>query len=141
MLIIRKLKISDVEEVNAFIEDTDNKIVYGKLEENPFVNLYVILDNQKIIGYLNYSIIYDRVELNYICVIPSYRHKGIATKLLSYMLSDADNKKCSNITLEVRENNAAAISLYKKLGFKVVATRKKYYKDVDGLLMIKELGD
>ncbi len=141
MLIIRKLKLVDIDEVNAFIDDDDNKISYNKIEENPFVKLYVMLDNQDIVGYLNYSIIYDRMELNYICVVLAYRRKGIATKLLSHMLRDASSSKCSNITLEVRENNQSAINLYSKLGFKVVATRKKYYKDVDGLLMLKELGD
>ena len=33
------------------------------------------------------------------------------------------------ITLEVRESNVAAISLYEKLGFTSIGQRKNYYQD------------
>jgi N6-L-threonylcarbamoyladenine synthase len=141
MVIIRKLKAQDIDTVNKFIEDQDNILKYKELEENPFLKLYVILDNYDIIGFINYSIMYDRMELNYICIIPEYRNKGIATKLINHMIKDGLSKSCKNITLEVRENNFIAINLYSKLGFKVVAIRENYYKQVNGLLMLKELGD
>jgi ribosomal-protein-alanine N-acetyltransferase len=31
------------------------------------------------------------------------------------------------MTLEVRPSNAAAVTLYKKLGFEILGTRKNYY--------------
>ena len=39
------------------------------------------------------------------------------------------------ITLEVKEDNFAALALYNNLGFKIVATRKKYYDDKDAYIM------
>ncbi len=44
-----------------------------------------------------------------------------------------------NITLEVSMLNKNAINLYEKLGFKKIAVRKNYYKDSDGILMLKEV--
>ena len=51
------------------------------------------------------------------------------------------NNKCKSITLEVRQNNQSAISLYKKCGFKIISTRKRYYENgqVDAYLMFREL--
>lgn len=48
---------------------------------------------------------------------------------------------CESITLEVRENNTAAIHLYEKNGFMEVTKRKGYYSNgEDAYLMIKVLG-
>ena len=49
----------------------------------------------------------------------------------------------SFISLEVRESNLAAISLYEKLGFKVEGKRKNFYRDPqeDGLIMTKRFED
>lgn len=141
MLIIRKLSAQDIEVVNSFIEDNDNRISFNESEQNPFIKLYVIINDHEIVGFLNYSIMYDRIELNYICIVSKYRNKGLAIKLIDHMCRDGIDNKCLNITLEVREDNLAAINLYSKLGFRVVAIRDKYYKDVNGLLMLKELGD
>ena len=44
-----------------------------------------------------------------------------------------------NITLEVNENNKSAVQFYLKNGFAIAATRKNYYNDGDGYLMLKEL--
>ena len=35
--------------------------------------------------------------------------------------------------------NKSAINLYEKLGFKKITVRKNYYKDSDGILMLKEV--
>jgi len=35
------------------------------------------------------------------------------------------------MTLEVRQSNVAAVTLYKKLGFEVLGTRKNYYTRPD----------
>ena len=37
--------------------------------------------------------------------------------------------------LEVRTKNSIAISLYESLGFKVIHTRLKYYKDDDAYII------
>ena len=37
------------------------------------------------------------------------------------------HKQLERILLEVRQDNVAAIALYKKMGFKVIHIRKDYY--------------
>lgn len=104
------------------------------IDNDPFSKFIVYLENDEIIGILSYSVIYERAEINYIFVLESYRSKKVASKMLDYMIKTC--KIYDNITLEVRKSNNIAISLYKKYGFKEVATRENYYNDEDGILMM-----
>ncbi len=104
-------------------------------KNNPFLKNYVFLDDNKPIGLISYSLIYDRIELEYIWVSFEHRKKGIASKLMDRMFDE----KVSNITLEVNVNNVNAIKLYEKYGFKIVSIREKYYGDENAYLMIREM--
>ena len=104
-------------------------------KENPFLKNYVYLENNQPIGLISYSLIYDRIELEYIWTSFEHRKKGIASKLMDKMIEE----KVNNITLEVRTTNEGAINLYKKYNFKVVSTRKNYYGNEDAYLMIREM--
>ena len=54
------------------------------------------------------------------------------------MLETLIKKEPTTITLEVRENNQEAISLYQKFNFEKKAIRKGYYQGIDGLLMERD---
>lgn len=103
--------------------------------ENPFLKNYIFLENNEPVGLISYSLIYDRIELEYIWVHIEHRKKGIASKLMDMMI----NIEAKNITLEVNVKNIDAIKLYEKYGFKVVSIRKKYYGNDDAYLMIREM--
>ncbi len=105
----------------------------------PFSHLLVYEDNHEIVGFISYSIIYNRAEIEYIYVEEKYRKKGIASELLQFGIEDANTSGCENITLEVNEHNNAGIQLYAKFGFVKAAMRPRYYHGEDGILMIREL--
>ena len=106
---------------------------------NPFSKKIEYIENNISIGYLEYSLIYDRIEIDNIFVEKEHRGKGIGTKLLEYIINYSKNNKIINITLEVRASNTIAQNLYKKKGFIEVAIRKYYYGDEDALLMEKKV--
>lgn len=106
------------------------KHIKEEIYNNPFAKIFVYFVDNKIVGYIYYSVIYDRIELNQIEVLFEHRYKGIATILMERLLEEA-----LNITLEVRIDNEIAINLYRKFGFDKVAIRKGYYNGVDGILM------
>lgn len=115
-------------------------LIINKVEkpiESPFSKEVIYIENDQTIGYLSYSIMYEKAEINNIYVLEKYRSQGIGTKLLDYLVKKC--KICENITLEVRKDNKNAICLYKKYGFKQVAIREKYYNGVDGILMMLEV--
>ena len=119
---------------NSFI---DKKTVIDDLEKNPFGKLIILKENDEIVGFLYYSIIYDRIEINQFEINKIHRNCGKGKKLLDYFLNTVDK----DITLEVREDNIPAIKLYKEYGFIEKAIRKGYYKGIDGILMERKYKD
>lgn len=105
--------------------------VSTELENNPYGNYLLLIEKDKIIGYIYYSDIYERAEINQFEVKPIHRNCGKGNELLKYLIE----KLQKNITLEVKQTNASAIHLYEKNGFKKVAIRKGYYNGIDGILM------
>lgn len=130
---IREITDKDLFEVNQLLQIFN--VEYSSL--NDFTKIVVYEENNKIVGALVYSLIYDRIEIEYIVVSDEYKRFGIGTKLLKYI----EKEGITNITLEVRESNTVAINFYKKNGYEVAAIRKNYYKNENGYLMIKNLGE
>ena len=109
----------------------DKEYIEKELSLNPYAKVLLYIEKKEIIGYLYYSDIYERAEINQIEVEVSHRNCGYGTKLMDYFTELVDK----DITLDVREDNIPAIKLYKKYHFKQTAIRKGYYNGVDGLLM------
>lgn len=126
-------KIEKIEKNKILSTDFVDK----ELKSNPFGVFLVYKKNEEVIGYLYYSLIYDRIEINQIEVLEEERKKGIGSSLIEYLISNNN----MDITLEVRKDNYPAINLYNKYGFKEVAIRKGYYKGIDGILMERKIGD
>ena len=50
-------------------------------------------------------------------VLPAYRRRNIATKLITEALQHGRRRECAAAALHVLEDNASAIALYKSNGF------------------------
>ena len=126
---IIELTSENISEIaNSFI---DISTILNEFENNPFAKYLIYKENDKVIGYLYYSDIYDRAEINQFEIEVSHRNCGKGKILLNKMLQLVDK----NITLEVKKDNYPAISLYKSVGFVEKAIRKGYYQGIDGILM------
>jgi [ribosomal protein S18]-alanine N-acetyltransferase len=82
-------------------------------------------------------------EVHTIGVDPAYQGAGIGRRLLAELLDFANTPRMAGVTfLEVRTDNAAAIALYKSVGFVVVGVRKRYYRvsGADAYTMRRERG-
>jgi ribosomal-protein-alanine N-acetyltransferase len=108
---------------------------------NPFVECFVYECNKEIVGFVAFSIMYEKAEIIDIAVKDEYSRQGIGSKLLTYVIDECLKNKGESITLEVRNSNYKAISFYKKHGFREISVRKSYYQDgEDALVMIKLVG-
>ena len=132
-----------IKEYNSYPQDTVDNFTYKLTEKefstNPYLKIITYVEKDKIIGFLLYSLIYDRIEIEQFEIVTDNRRKGIGGKLLKYLIEKYQDTSIKNITLEVKEDNIAAINLYKKYGFKKVSTREKYYDGINGILMEKTL--
>lgn len=116
-----------------------NKTVLRDFDDNPYTRYLLYLIDNKIVGFINYYLIYDRIEIVNFNILDFFQNKGYGSILLNHLIDKAKNDGIKNITLEVRKDNEKAIYLYKKNGFIEKAIRKNYYNGIDGILMEKEL--
>lgn len=121
------------------VDNFTYKLTEKEFSTNPYLKILTYVEKDKIIGFLLYSLIYDRIEIEQFEVTTKERRKGIGNKLLNYLVEKYQDNNIKNITLEVKEDNIVAINLYKKYGFKKVSTREKYYDGINGILMEKAL--
>ena len=83
----------------------------------------------KVLGYVGVDVVLDEGYITNVAVLKIARRQGIGKKLLDALYEFAKEKQLSFLTLEVRESNLSAISLYEKCGYKKVGVRKNFYSD------------
>ena len=90
-----------------------------------------------IVGFAGMWMAFDEAHITTIGVEPADRGRGFGELLLLCMVDEAIARGANWLTLEVRVSNVAAQSLYRKYGFTVHGTRKRYYSDnnEDALIM------
>jgi len=100
----------------------------------------VFEENGKVLGYAGLQMVLDEGYVTNIAVTKSARGTGIGKSLVGALISLAKDKGLAFISLEVRESNTPAISLYTKCGFKDFGKRKNFYQNPteDAVIMTKE---
>ena len=93
----------------------------------------------KVLGYIGISCVLDEGYIANVAVFPEARKKGVGKALIQRVFGLASDEGLSFVSLEVRESNIPAISLYKKMGFKTEGRRKNFYRnpDEDALILTK----
>lgn len=101
-------------------------------------NFFVARLGNDVVGYMGISKIAGEGYVTNIAVLPQYRRRGFAKKILEYVINDSKDQ-LEFISLEVRVSNHSAISLYESFGFETVGTRKRFYThpQEDALIMTK----
>ena len=67
-------------------------------------------------------------DLLTIATIPAARGRGIASFMLTELVSTARELGCPDVLLEVRQSNEAAQRLYARHGFVPIGRRRRYYQ-------------
>ncbi len=104
----------------SFYNEIANNLAYYYCAKNT--------DN-KIVAYIGMWHILEEAHITTLAVHPDYRRMQLAQALMIAAIEDCYKEMIKYITLEVRESNIAAISLYDKFLFDSIGMRKKYYQD------------
>lgn len=90
---------------------------------------YVILDDEEklALAYGGIICVLDEGQILNIATHPSHRRQGYGREIMKTIIENAKEKGITFITLEVRESNLSAISLYESLGFFNVGRLRGYY--------------
>ncbi len=78
-------------------------------------------------GFLMFRVSAGEAEILTVAVDPARRNTGIGAGLVDEMIRLCLHERLEEIFLEVDESNRAALSVYRKKGFKIVGERKGYY--------------
>ncbi len=87
--------------------------------------------DDEVVAYVIFWQIRDDVQVNNIAVHPDCRGLGLGETMMRYAIDRVREAGATFMTLEVRQSNTPAVTLYKKLGFEVMGTRKNYYTKPD----------
>lgn len=104
------------------------------------------VDGEHIVGYAGCWLSFEEAQVTNVAILPEFRGKGIATKLMAELIRYVQKRGVTAMTLEVRPSNAPARALYARYGFKEAGVRKNYYQDdgEDAIIMwntkLSELG-
>jgi GNAT superfamily N-acetyltransferase len=60
----------------------------------------------------------ETIYIPHLATFPKFRGQGIASRLLTYSEEQAKQQHCKHLALDVETDNAAAIRLYERVGFK-----------------------
>ncbi len=128
---IEQLSFTTAWSLNAFVEELKNPRSLG----------YVAVKGDRILGYVFGQIVTDEAHILDLAVRPGYRRRGIGTALVRHILNMFLSYGCSDVFLEVRASNTAALNLYRRLGFCQVGLRRDYYQfpREDAIVMKKNL--
>ena len=103
------------------LKSLSNREVYGFFSEDT------------LLGYIVWLKVVDVADILNLFVFPEHRKSGKATTLLLETIESLKQAGIKTFYLEVKKSNQQAISVYEKVGFKVVREIKNYYENEDGL--------
>lgn len=104
--------------------------------ESPLTVYRGVFAENALVAYMGMWCVADEGQITNVAVHPEYRRKGLAKQLIETLTAVAKEKKLTSLTLEVREHNKAAISLYEIMGFEQVGRRKGYYEGKEDALLM-----
>lgn len=132
-MIIRAMEMRDIEAVaileaenfsepwsaNSFIEEIRKE-----------TSLYIVAyEGETLVGICGLVTSFDEGEVLNVSVAKEYRKQGIAYQMLQHLLNEGERKGIKHFTLEVREGNVPARTLYEKLGFVCEGIRPNFYRN------------
>lgn len=79
--------------------------------------MYVYQVENKIVGFFSLCYYDNECELNNLCVLPEYQHKGYGGELLNFAISLAKQNGAKKIKLSIVEENSALKKWYSQFGF------------------------
>ena len=128
-------------EAACFAHPRSEAAILGEIGQPERYLLVTAKQAGELLGYAGLEYVLDEGYLTDVAVFPAVRHQGVGRSLLLELERRGRELGLSFLTLEVRAGNAAAIALYRSLGYKEAGRRRGFYTDPreDALLMTKYL--
>ena len=101
--------------------------------ERPWARLRVARvardEDKEVVGFLVSWHVADELHVLNVATHAAHRRRGIGRALMRESIAFAKDKRLRHVLLEVKRSNAAAIALYRSVGFFAMGIRSDYYPD------------
>ncbi|WP_405099267.1 ribosomal protein S18-alanine N-acetyltransferase [Oceanobacillus sp. FSL H7-0719] len=133
-LSIRRMEVHDVPQVleverASFTTPWTTDIFYHELTDNMHAHYYVVVLDDRIVGYAGMWVVIDEAQITNIAILPDFRGHKLGEKLFQHVLLTAVKLGAIRLSLEVRKSNIVAQKMYRKFGLVPGGIRKNYYTD------------
>jgi ribosomal-protein-alanine acetyltransferase len=97
---------------------------------------FVLKNDTLVLGFAIWHLLGEEAELCSIAIDTTEQKRGLGTFMLRTMHEQLHLAGATRFFLEVRADNAAALTLYRKLGYVQQGLRRKYYSDGETALLM-----
>lgn len=140
--LVRPMRLGDIDQVLAIERSTfelpwSRDSFVAEITENKCARYLCAEMEGRVLAYGGMWLVIDEGHITNIAVREDARGRGFGEKITRALIQLAADNGIVSLTLEVRESNLVARSLYLKLGFADVGIRKGYYDSPceDAMLM------
>lgn len=132
-----------VQQLDAYlaITDGDEHAFYDQFNKiQKIKNVVVVYENKSAVGCgAIKEFAWDSMEVKRMFVVPEYRGKGIAAKILAGLETWAYEMGYSKCVLETGKRQVEAVALYKKCGYHIIPNYGQYIGMDNSLCFEKKL--
>jgi ribosomal-protein-alanine N-acetyltransferase len=144
MLLIRQVHPNDIFSVIKItyesLPERYNPIIFNTFYENYPEGFLIAEKNRKIVGFIiGTKTSHDTVRITMLAVNKDYRRQGFGSNLLINLLKKLAEKNISQVDLEVKTDNNAAINFYKKHGFTITDNVPSFYKSGEDAYIMRRI--
>ena len=104
--------------------EKDQKDFFEKYIKANKEHIYILTSGNTKIGFIDYNIYENYVDIGNLCINKEYQGKGIGSRILEEIINNNLDK---TISLQVFIQNERAIKLYTKLGFKITKSTNTHH--------------
>ena len=123
-------------ETSIFMTDPWSVEQFWSELSQPTRRYFVAEIDGAIVGYAGSFVLTPEADVQTMGVAADQRGRGIGALLLTTLIEQAIQAQATQLILEVRSDNGAAIAMYQRFGFERISSRPNYYApDVDALIM------
>lgn len=145
---VRRAELSDLDDLvaleeHSFAHDRLSRAQYRRHLDSETAQVLVASANHR--RFLGTAVVFFRkgthvARLYSLATKPEAQGKGVGSALIEAAEHSARQRRCSSLRLEVRTDNATAISLYERRGYERIGEYASYYQDgADALRYEKKL--
>ena len=85
----------------------------------------------RVVAYVACNYAHGEARITDIAIVPRFQRRGIATKMLKFVIAEAQKLRCRRVSLDVRQSNLQGQKFYGDLGFKKERIKHHYFSDND----------